>query len=84
MRLLAKWTRLREIRDLVNKDIEGPARPRAKWAPALQATVTAHRSPRETLRAAGQLLGDGLKFVFITSVVHIESRISSGWRKATD
>ena len=62
--LLAKWARVRELRDLVNKEVE-----------ALRATGAIGSSLQAALRiAAGgddlallRSLGDDLKFVFITS-----------------
>jgi isoleucyl-tRNA synthetase len=62
--LLAKWERLRAIRDFVNKSIED-LRTEGKVGSSLQANVTirAGESDLALLRA----LGDDLKFVFITS-----------------
>lgn len=62
--LLAKWARIREIRDLVNKDIEA-VRTTGQVGSSLQAEVTlgAEHEDLELL----QSLGDDLKFVFITS-----------------
>ncbi|MFT6589382.1 MAG: isoleucyl-tRNA synthetase [Rhodoferax sp.] len=62
--LLAKWSRIREIRDAVNKEIE-TLRAEGQVGSSLQATVTL------TVNAAdyGHLssLGEDIKFVFITS-----------------
>jgi len=62
--LLTKWTRIREIRDMVNKDIE-TVRGEGKVGASLQAeiTVTAQHEDLALL----QTLADDLKFVFITS-----------------
>ncbi|WP_395025608.1 isoleucine--tRNA ligase [Comamonas odontotermitis] len=62
--LLTKWTRIREIRDVVNKDIE-TVRGEGKVGASLQAeiTVTAQHEDLALL----QTLADDLKFVFITS-----------------
>ena len=62
--LLAKWARLREIRDVVNKDIEA-VRADGKVGASLQAEVRIHAQPEDL--ALLQSLGDDLKFVFITS-----------------
>jgi isoleucyl-tRNA synthetase len=64
--LLSKWNRIREVRDVVNKDIEA-VRAEGKVGASLQAniTVTAHAEDHALLAS----LGDDLKFVFITSKV---------------
>ncbi|MBS7777193.1 isoleucine--tRNA ligase [Acidovorax sp. CCYZU-2555] len=62
--LLAKWARIREIRDLVNKDIEA-VRTTGQVGSSLQAEVTLAAEPEDL--ALLQSLGDDLKFVFITS-----------------
>ena len=62
--LLAKWTRIRVIRDVVNKDIE-TVRGEGKVGASLQAEVTV-TAQHEDL-ALLQTLADDLKFVFITS-----------------
>jgi isoleucyl-tRNA synthetase len=62
--LLAKWTRLREIRNLVNKDIE-VVRTTGAVGSSLQAEVTLTAEPEDL--ALLQSLKDDLKFVFITS-----------------
>ncbi|WP_278534699.1 isoleucine--tRNA ligase [Delftia acidovorans] len=62
--LLAKWARLREIRDVVNKDIEA-VRTEGRVGSSLQAEVTVSAQPEDL--ALLQSLGDDLKFVFITS-----------------
>ena len=61
---LAKWARVREIRDAVNKEIEAVRTAGAVGA-SLQATV-AVGAPADDL-ALLQSLGEDLKFVFITS-----------------
>jgi isoleucyl-tRNA synthetase len=66
--LLAKWSRIREIRDAVNKDIEA-LRADGKVGSSLQANVTLTVSePDHALLAS---LGDDLKFVFITSAIDL-------------
>jgi isoleucyl-tRNA synthetase len=64
--LLAKWSRIREIREAVNKDIE-TLRAAGQVGSSLQANVTL------TVPAADHAilssLGDDLKFVFITSAI---------------
>lgn len=66
--LLAKWTRIREIRDAVNKDIE-TLRADGKVGSSLQAEVTLEVSADDHSLLAS--LGDDLKFVFITSAMHL-------------
>ena len=62
--LLAKWTRLCEIRNQVNKDIE-VVRTTGAVGSSLQAEVTLTAEPEDL--ALLQSLKDDLKFVFITS-----------------
>ena len=62
--LLAKWSRIREIRDAVNKEIEA-VRSAGKVGSSLQANVVI--GVNEADRALLQTLGDDLKFVTITS-----------------
>jgi isoleucyl-tRNA synthetase len=62
--LLAKWTRIREIRDQVNKDIE-TLRADGKVGASLQASVNLQVAPEDHALLA--CLGNDLKFVFITS-----------------
>jgi len=62
--LLAKWTRIREIRDAVNKDIE-TLRADGKVGSSLQANVVLTVAPDDHALLAS--LGADLKFVFITS-----------------
>jgi isoleucyl-tRNA synthetase len=68
--LLQKWQRIRDVRDVVNKEIEA-VRTTGAVGSSLQATVTvaAPAADRELLAT----LGDDLKFVFITSQVSLES-----------
>jgi isoleucyl-tRNA synthetase len=68
--LLAKWARIREIRDQVNKDIEA-LRADGKVGASLQAAVTLQAGPEDhTLLAS---LGQDVKFVFITSQLNLEA-----------
>jgi len=64
--LLAKWNRIRDIREAANKAIES-LRADGKVGASLQAeiTITAPAQDLEILQA----LGDDLRFVFITSAV---------------
>ncbi|MGE8320464.1 MAG: isoleucine--tRNA ligase [Comamonas sp.] len=62
--LLAKWARIREIRDVVNKDIEA-LRADGKVGASLQAEVTVAAQPEDLMLL--QTLADDLKFVLITS-----------------
>ena len=64
--LLAKWSRIREIRDLVNKDIE-VLRADGKLGSSLQANVQLTVNVADHALLAS--LGDDLKFVFITSAI---------------
>jgi isoleucyl-tRNA synthetase len=67
--LLAKWNRLREIRDAANKEIEA-LRTEGKVGSSLQANlvITAGANDHALLSA----LGDDVKFVFIASAVALE------------
>jgi len=67
--LLAKWARIREIRDAVNKDIEA-LRAEGKVGASLQASVTLAANPQDHALLAS--LGEDLKFVFITSYVTLQ------------
>jgi isoleucyl-tRNA synthetase len=66
--LLAKWTRIRELRDVVNKDIE-VLRAEGLVGSSLQAqvTLTVASADFELLSS----LGEDLKFVFITSAIEL-------------
>jgi isoleucyl-tRNA synthetase len=64
--LLAKWSRIREIRDVVNKDIE-TVRTEGLVGSSLQANVTVTANPQDLALLSS--LGEDAKFVFITSVL---------------
>ena len=64
--LLAKWTRIREIRDAVNKDIEA-LRADGKVGSSLQAEVTLEVAEADFGLLSS--LGSDVKFVFITSAI---------------
>src|SRR5574343_1364873 len=66
--LLAKWSRIREIRDLANKEIEA-VRTAGQVGASLQATltITAGADDAALLRS----LGEDLRFVTITSAVTV-------------
>ena len=64
--LLTKWARIREVRDLVNKDIEA-VRTEGKVGASLQAEITLTASADD--HAILSSLGDDLKFVLIVSKV---------------
>ncbi|MBM3387131.1 MAG: isoleucine--tRNA ligase, partial [Betaproteobacteria bacterium] len=64
--LLAKWSRIRAIRDTVNKDIEA-VRAEGKVGASLQANITLHAPEQDHALLAS--LGEDLKFVFITSAL---------------
>ena len=66
--LLAKWARIRELRDVVNKDIEA-VRTAGQVGSSLQANVVLTAAPADHALLAS--LGDDLKFVFITSAVDL-------------
>ncbi|MDO8248788.1 MAG: isoleucine--tRNA ligase [Rhodoferax sp.] len=66
--LLAKWARIREIRDAVNKDIEA-LRAEGKVGSSLQANVALTVNTDDHALLAS--LGDDLKFVFITSAIYL-------------
>ena len=66
--LLAKWRRIREIRDAINKDIEA-LRAAEQVGASLQACVTLTVAPEDHALLAS--LGDDLKFVFITSTIEL-------------
>ena len=68
--LLAKWTRIREIRDQVNKDIE-TLRADGKVGASLQASVNLQVGPADHALLAS--LGHDLKFVFITSQLILQA-----------
>ncbi len=62
--LLAKWSRIREIRDLVNKEIEA-VRSAGALGSSLQADIVIAANAQDSALLA--TLGDDLKFVTITS-----------------
>ncbi len=64
--MLTKWSRIREIRNAVNKDIEA-LRAEGKVGSSLQANVSLGLPAIDLLPLAS--LGEDLKFVFITSAV---------------
>jgi isoleucyl-tRNA synthetase len=66
--LLAKWQRIRAIRDEVNKSIEA-VRTAGGVGSSLQANVTVTATAED--RALLATLGEDLKFVFITSVASV-------------
>jgi isoleucyl-tRNA synthetase len=66
--LLTKWQRIRELRELVNKDIE-VLRTDGKVGASLQASVRLTASAADHALLAS--LGADLKFVFITSAVDL-------------
>lgn len=66
--LLAKWSRIREVRDAVNKEIEN-VRTDGKVGSSLQANVRVTANEQDY--ALLQSLGDDLKFVLITSAVEL-------------
>ncbi|MDQ2735251.1 MAG: isoleucine--tRNA ligase, partial [Pseudomonadota bacterium] len=66
--LLAKWSRIREVRDAVNKDIEA-LRADGKVGSSLQANVALQVNADDHALLAS--LGDDLKFVFITSAIEL-------------
>jgi isoleucyl-tRNA synthetase len=68
--LLAKWARIREVRDLANREIEA-LRAEGKVGSSLQATlrITADAADHALLAS----LGDDLRFVAITSAVTLDA-----------
>jgi isoleucyl-tRNA synthetase len=66
--LLAKWSRIRELRDAVNKDIEA-LRAEGQVGSSLQANVALQVEPADHALLAS--LGDDLKFTFITSAIEL-------------
>jgi isoleucyl-tRNA synthetase len=65
---LAKWARIRDIRDAVNKEIE-VLRADGKLGSSLQATVALTLGGEDHALLAS--LGEDLKFVFITSAIEL-------------
>jgi isoleucyl-tRNA synthetase len=68
--LLAKWNRIREIRDIANKEIEA-LREKGQVGSSLQATLVVTAPPDDHALLAS--LGDDLKFVFIASAVDLQA-----------
>jgi isoleucyl-tRNA synthetase len=68
--LLAKWTRIRELREAVNKEIE-MLRSQGQVGSSLQAQV--QLTLGSTDHALLQSLGKDVRFVFITSEVQFEA-----------
>ncbi len=68
--LIAKYSRIRELRDAVNKDIEA-LRAQGQVGSSLQANVVLAVPPQDHALLA--TLGDDLKFVFITSAIELEA-----------
>ncbi|SFB80474.1 Isoleucyl-tRNA synthetase [Polaromonas sp. OV174] len=66
--LLGKWSRIRDIRNAVNKDIE-TLRAEGKVGSSLQANVALQLNADD--HALLSSLGDDLKFVFITSAINL-------------
>jgi len=66
--LLDRWTRIREVRANVQKELE-TSRAAGYIGSSLQAEVTLHASPETTALLAP--LGDDLRFVLITSQAHV-------------
>ncbi len=66
--LLAKWQRLRAIRDAVNKEIEN-LRAAGQVGSSLQAAITLTAPPEDHALLAD--LGEDLKFVFIVSTINL-------------
>ncbi len=69
--LLAKWSRIREVREFANKQIEA-VRAAGQLGSSLQASISITANAADHALLAS--LGDGLKFVTITS----EARLSEG------
>ncbi|MEO7244287.1 MAG: class I tRNA ligase family protein, partial [Rubrivivax sp.] len=67
--LLARWARLRAIRDLANKEIEA-LRTTGRVGSSLQAALTITAAPDDHALLAS--LGDDLKFVFIVSQLTLQ------------
>jgi isoleucyl-tRNA synthetase len=75
--LLAKWQRIKAIRDVVNKDIEA-LRAEGKVGASLQANVVLDVAPDDAALLA--TLGDDLKFVFITSAIELVTGTATSTR----
>ena len=68
--LLAKWNRIREIRDVANKEVEA-LREKGEVGSSLQADLTLVAPPAD--HALLSSLGEDLKFVFITSAISLQA-----------
>jgi isoleucyl-tRNA synthetase len=68
--LLARWNRIRAIRELANKEIEA-LREKGRVGSSLQANLAITAPPADHALLAS--LGDDLKFVFITSQVRLHA-----------
>ncbi|MBK6008999.1 isoleucine--tRNA ligase [Ramlibacter ginsenosidimutans] len=68
--LLAKWNRIRALRELANKEIEA-LREKGRVGSSLQANLAITAPPADHALLAS--LGDDLKFVFITSQVRLHA-----------
>jgi isoleucyl-tRNA synthetase len=68
--LVAKWSRIREIRALVNKDVEA-VRSAGQLGSSLQAEIVITAPPADLALLA--TLGDDLRFVTITSQAGLEA-----------
>jgi len=68
--LLAKWNRIREIRDAANKEVEA-LREKGEVGSSLQADLTLNAPPAD--HALLGSLGEDLKFVFITSAITLQA-----------
>jgi isoleucyl-tRNA synthetase len=66
--LLAKWSRIREIRDMANKEIEA-LRAAGTVGSSLQTHLTLYVKANDYLTLLN--LGDDLKFIFITSDIEL-------------
>jgi len=68
--LLARWNRIRAIRDAANKEIEA-LREKGRVGSSLQANLVITAAPEDHALLAG--LGQDLKFVFIASAVKLQA-----------
>ncbi|MDR0458488.1 MAG: isoleucine--tRNA ligase [Burkholderiaceae bacterium] len=68
--LLAKWGRIRELRDMVNKEIEA-LRAQSAVGSSLQAQIELAVGPEDHALLAS--LGDDLKFAFIVSAIELKA-----------
>jgi isoleucyl-tRNA synthetase len=68
--LIGKWNRIREIREIANKEIEA-LREKGQVGSSLQANLAITAPPQDHALLAG--LGEDLKFIFITSAVALHS-----------